>query len=113
MLKPNNISHIDNFGDQIIFDVIVDCDYKSLIKKAQKIGEKDYSKRHFVVRVEFTENGFHTITDTGNSELYYIDTDGNYASLDYMLKKTERTEILKCCRNEILSYLGASDYCPA
>ena len=110
MIKANGISNVDNFGDEIIFDVIVDCDYKGLINKAKRIDGEDYMADCFVVRVLLDENGFNVLNEGGDSELYYTDNDGEYVSLNYMLKKRERKDIIRVCVEDILKELEEVKY---
>ena len=105
MLSTKEISNVDKFIDQIVFDVIVECNYKGLIDKAKKIDKDNYNENCFVVRAAFDEEGLHVLNEDGDSELYYTDNDGDYVSLRYMLKEKERKDILRICANNILEML--------
>ena len=105
MIKFKEIEHFDNFGDSVIFWCIAQDIPKKYINQAKKIDGENYLDDCFGVCVTFDAEGFHICQNEPDSELYYVDTDGDKHWMDRILKDTEAKTFFEACFEEITTYI--------
>ena len=105
MIKFKEIEHFDNFTDSVVFWCVAQDIPQQYIDQAKTIDEEYYEEDCFGVCVIFDSEGYHMCQDEPDSELYYIDNDGNKHWMDKVLTDTEAKTFFEACFEETTHYI--------
>ena len=101
-MKIKNIEHVDQFGmkEYVCWAEVTDVPAK-FIEEAKAIDGENYSKGCFGICVGRDEAGWFITQDEIDSELYYVDNDGDKHWMDYKLTELEEVEAIEVCKRYI------------
>ena len=101
MIKIKCIDHIDDFGNDKVFTIVLQ--EVSLYKnRAMKIDKENYSSDCFglIVNYDADENEYCICQDEFDCEIFYVDNNGDKHWFNYKLSEDEANEIIECCKND-------------
>lgn len=97
-MKIKRLEHYDKFDtNEYIFWLCIKNVPRKFVKQAKVIDGKNYNKDCFGVCVVY-DGEWSVCIDNLNSELYYIDNNGNKHWLKYILNFKERNLVISFCQ---------------
>ena len=99
-MKITQIEHVDNFGmGELVFWIDVTDVPKQLVEQAKMIDGENYSNDCFGICAGANDGEFYICEDSPDSELYYVDNNGDKHWLGYVLSEAERNEVFEFCKS--------------
>lgn len=100
-MKIKHIEHVDDFGmGELVFWIEVTDIPKQLVEQAKMIDGKNYSEDCFGICAGANDGEYYICKDSSDSELYYVDNNGDKHWLKYVLSEAERNEVFEFCKCE-------------
>ena len=103
-MKFKNIENIDDFGGDKVFTLAVEDVNNNCIQIAKAEDGENYDESCFGVWVNYgaDKNEYYICEDSEDSNLFYINNDGDKIWLPYVLTEEEANEMIVACKRECI-----------
>lgn len=102
-MKFKNIENIDDFGGDKVFTLTVKDVDNQFIQMAKEEDGENYDEGCFGIWVNYNAdaNEYCICQDSIDSELFYINNDGDKIWMPYILTDKESKEIIDACKKAV------------
>lgn len=99
-MRFKKIENIDDFGGDKVFTLAVDNVDSKFVQMAKAEDGEDYDERCFGVWVNYDadKNEYYICQDSIDSELFYVNNDGDKIWMPYILTNEETNEMINACK---------------
>jgi hypothetical protein len=99
-MKFKKIENIDDFGGDKVFTLAVDNVDSKFVQMAKAEDGEDYDEGCFGVWVNYDagKNEYYICQDSVDSELFYVNNDGDKIWMPYILTDEEVNEMISACK---------------